>query len=124
MGKRKAKNASVLTGISTLFTTAKSVSDTFDLFGTKKRKRDLRLALLRNKYRDEELVQALMNGQFWQGQTASQLADALGDPEAIDNVQLKSRKREIWKYGSTGINRYSLRITLDDDLVATWVEKN
>jgi hypothetical protein len=124
MAKRKAKGASVLTGISTLFTTAKSVSDTFDLLGTKKRSREERLARLRAKYKEEDLVQALMNRQFWQGQTASQLTDALGAPNAIDNVQLKSRKREIWKYEPTGVNRYSLRITLDDDLVATWVEKN
>jgi len=124
MSKRKTQSASILTGISTLFTTAKSISNTFDLFGAKKRDREARLASLRAKYRDEGLVQALMNGQFWQGQTASQLKDALGDPHAKDDVLLKSRKREIWKYRPIGVNRYSLRITLDDDLVAGWVEKN
>lgn len=124
MAKRKTQGASILTGISTLFTTAKSISSAFDLFGAKKRDREARLASLRAKYRDEGLVQALMKGQFWQGQTASQLKDALGDPQAKDDVQLKSRKREIWKYRPIGVNRYSLRITLDDDLVASWVEKN
>jgi hypothetical protein len=124
MAKRQAQGASILTGISTLFSAAKSVSTAFDLFGTKKRSRDERLAYLRAKYRDEGIIQALINGQFWQGQTASQLADALGDPHAIDDVQLKSRKREIWKYRPIGVNRYGLRITLDDDLVAGWVEKN
>jgi hypothetical protein len=124
MAKRKTQGASILTGISTLFITAKSISKALDLFGTKKRSRNARLAYLRAKYNDEGMVQALMNGQFWQGQTSGQLKDALGYPHAIDDVQLKSRKREIWKYRPIGVNRYSLRITLDDDLVACWVEKN
>jgi len=124
MAKRKAANgASVLAGISTLFNTAKTLSNNFDVLGKKKRQRNERFAYLWAKYRDGRLVHALMSEQFWEGQTASLLKDSLGPPAAIDNIQMKSRKREIWKYQPNGINRYLLRITLDDDVVVAWEQK-
>jgi hypothetical protein len=79
-----------------------------------------RIAYLRNKYGDEETVQRIMHRHFWQGQTAAQLTDSLGAPLGVDTKLLASRKREVWKYNSRGKNRYGLRITLDDDVVAGW----
>jgi hypothetical protein len=81
------------------------------------------LARLREKYQDEEVVQRIFAGFFWQGQTAEQLRDALGDPVEIDSKLLKTKKKEIWKYGHRGGARYDLRITLDDDLVVGWDQK-
>ncbi|AKE51636.1 hypothetical protein [Kangiella geojedonensis] len=75
------------------------------------------------KYQDEELVEALIKRSFWQGQTAEQLLDSLGQPHDIDQKVLKSKKREVWKYNHQGGNRYGLRITLDNDQVAGWDQK-
>lgn len=85
---------------------------------TKKR----RTALMK-KYQDEDLVDSLMSQSFWQGQTADQLMDSLGNPEDIDQKILKTKKKEVWKYNYQGANRYGLRITLDNDLVVGWDQK-
>lgn len=57
---------------------------------------------------------------FWRGQTAEQLTDSLGPPAAIEVKLLKTKRREIWKYGHYEANRYSTRITLDNGIVTTW----
>jgi hypothetical protein len=88
------------------------------------RKRTARLSYLRMKYGDETVVQKIMQRRFWQGQTIEQLQDSLGHPASKDNGLLKTRKREVWKYQPSGRNRYRLRITLDDDVVVAWDQKN
>lgn len=75
------------------------------------------------KYRDEQLVQNLLDERFWQGQTAEQLRDSLGEPLDIDQKVLKTKVKEVWKYEQTGKNRYGLKITLDDGIVVSWDQK-
>ena len=87
-------------------------------------KRAARLAFLRAKYGDENIVQRIMRRNYWQGQTADQLRDSLGNPSAVDKNLLKTRKREVWKYQPTGVNRFRLRITLDDDVVVGYGHKD
>ena len=79
--------------------------------------------MLMKKYNNKELVDRLMKGMFWQGQTSDQLYDSLGRPLEIDQKVLKTKKKEIWKYNSTGKNRYALKITLDNDVVVGWDKK-
>ena len=86
---------------------------------TKKRRDALML-----KYDDAELVVALMDERFWQGQSSEQLLDSLGIPQDIDQKILKTKKKEVWKYNHQGGNRYGLRITLDNDLVVGWDQKS
>ncbi len=75
------------------------------------------------KYQDKETVNNIISRQFWQGQTAEQLIDAIGAPEDIDVKVLKTKKKEIWKYDHQRGNRYELRITLDNDIVVGWDQK-
>jgi hypothetical protein len=84
------------------------------------RKRAARFSYLRAKYSDESVARAIMRHEFWEGQTREQLLDARGSPQAIDQVLLKTRKREVWKYQPVGKNRYRVRITLDDDVVVSY----
>lgn len=83
-----------------------------------------RIAYLRDKYGDEAIVQRILERIPWQGQTAEQLRDSVGSPVSIDNKVMATRKREVWKYKPSGRNRYALRITLDDDVVIGWDQKN
>ena len=83
-----------------------------------------RHALLMEKYGDEKLVHELENGYFWQGQTAEQLRDALGEPEDIDEKVLKTKVKSVWKYNHLGGNRYGLRINLDNAVVTGWDQKD
>lgn len=78
---------------------------------------------LLQKHGDCELVDSILAGRYWHGQSAEQLLDALGYPSEKDHKRLKTIDREVWKYRRTGRNRFALRITLDDGRVATWDEK-
>jgi len=41
----------------------------------------------------------------------------------IDEKVLKSKTKQTWKYQPTGVNRYALRIHLDDEIVVGWDDK-
>lgn len=84
---------------------------------------EARHAALTTKYSDKKIVDDIMRGAYWQGQTAEQLLDSLGQPADIDEKVLKTRKREIWKYHQLSANRFGLRITVENDVVAGWDEK-
>lgn len=86
--------------------------------------RQKRLAYLRGKYSDEEVVQAIFNGHFWQGQTSEQLKDSLGPPVDVDHKLLKTKSKDIWKYHHRGANRYALRITIENGIVVGWDKKS
>lgn len=82
-----------------------------------------RVMYLREKYKDETLVDRILSGEFWQGQTAEQLRDTLGTPLDTDSDVLKTKIKEVWKYRQFGVNRYGLRIKLENDVVVGWEEK-
>ena len=69
---------------------------------------------------DEGLVAPVEREELWIGETADQLRNAYGEPDGVDVKPMKTRTREIWKYGRTGRNRYSTRITLDNGTVVRW----
>jgi hypothetical protein len=85
--------------------------------------RQKRIVYLRTKYGDERVVEWILQRRFWQGQTSQQLMDSLGNPRGIDRKSMATRKREVWKYNPRGVNRFGLRITLDNDIVANWDQK-
>ena len=78
---------------------------------------------LLEKYGDEQLVEKLMQGMFWQGQPEEQLLDSLGTPLDIDQRVMKTKTKEVWKYDETGKNRYALKITLENGEVVGWDQK-
>ena len=89
----------------------------------KSNKRKERLRYLMDKYQDAHVVEKIMSGFIWQGQTSEQLRDSLGDPAAVDNKVLKTKTKEIWKYGYQGGNRFNLRVTVENDQVIGWDKK-
>lgn len=86
-------------------------------------KKQKRLTYLHKKYQNNDLVQKIFKGYFWQGQNESELIDSLGKPEAIDRKVLKTKTKEIWKYNPQGANRYGLRITVENGKVIGWDKK-
>jgi len=78
-----------------------------------------RQALL-EKYTDPAIVEAIMQRNYWVGQTNEQLNDALGPPADIDERVLKTKVKHTWKYHKRGRNRYALRVILDNGIVVGW----
>lgn len=89
-------------------------------------------ALIRNYRRRKFLTEKygkviadeMMKRAVWQGMTAEQLFDSLGEPNDKDTQRLKSKSRETWKYGRIGKNRYKERYHLEDDVVIGWTDTN
>lgn len=92
----------------------------FVLKAAAKRKK---LEYLTDKYGNAQIADNIFNHRFWHGQTAEQLVDSLGNPYGVDRKLLKTMKREVWKYNPRGVNRYGLRITLDNGIVSSWDHK-
>jgi hypothetical protein len=88
-----------------------------------RQRQKLRDALMQ-KYRDYRIVDNIMNGCIWQGQTIPQLIDSIGRPVSVDQKVLKTKKKEIWKYHYQGANRFGLRIILENDIVIGWEQKS
>jgi len=82
-----------------------------------------RRAALVAKYGDPQIVERIMTKTIWVGQTSEQLRESLGEPPDIDEKVLKTKKKQTWKYGHKGGDRYALRITVEDDAVAGWDER-
>jgi hypothetical protein len=87
------------------------------------RRIDERRAALLQKYGNPEVVEKIMSGSVWQGQSAEQLRDSLGEPLDIGERVLKKNTRHTWKYERTGVNRFALRITLENGVVVGWDDK-
>lgn len=83
-----------------------------------KRAEEERFRTLLEKY-GEDIGRRVFKKEFWIGQTAGQLLDSRGRPDGIDSKTMATRSREIWKYKSYSdrTNSYSLKITLDDEVV-------
>lgn len=86
----------------------------------KKRRMAERIAELLNKYGDREIVDRIIDKNYWQGQTTEMLIDSLGSPSAVEEEILKTKKKEIWKYFPEGSNHFKLRVTLENDVVVGW----
>lgn len=80
-------------------------------------------SLLLDKYRDETVVEKIMAGEIWQGQTEEQVFEALGRPVDIDEKVLKARVRQTMKYGEDGKKRFKLRVIVENGVVVGWEKR-
>jgi len=82
-----------------------------------------RIAALRARY-PEDVVQRILAGHIWQGQSEEQLIETLGQPVEVDHKVLKTVRREVWKYQQTSAQRFALRITVENGYVMGWDKKS
>lgn len=86
-------------------------------------KKKKRLRYLEQKYVNKRKVEKIINGDIWQGETAEQLVDSMGNPEVIDDTLLKTQKKVVWKYGRRGAKSYNLIVNLEKGIVVRWEGK-
>ncbi len=83
---------------------------------------------LMNKYNDKTLVDKLLEKKIWQGQTAEQLIDSIGHPAHVEQEDLKTNSREIWKYEPAISGRITwsstsspnFTVTIENGKVLSW----
>lgn len=96
------------------------------VYRKKKRREEVerRRAALLAKYHDPEIVDKIMQRLIWQGQSQEQLVESLGRPADIDQKVMKTKVKETWKYNQMGTNRFGLRITIENNIVIGWEQKD
>jgi hypothetical protein len=65
-------------------------------------------------------AERILKNEIWQGMTRKMLLEAMGEPVDVDQNILKSKKKETWKYGWEGANRFKLQVFLENDVVVGW----
>jgi hypothetical protein len=88
------------------------------------KRRKERLLALAERFGSEDVAQDIMLQKFWSGQTEEMLVESLGPPAEVDKQVLKTKRKEVWKYGETRKNQFSLRITLENGRVVSWDQKS
>lgn len=83
----------------------------------------MRRKILLARYGDPVAVDKIMRHFIWQGMSAAQVNDALGEPELKEQKVMKTKTVETWKYGQKTRTRFQWRITLEDGAVTGWEEK-
>ena len=64
-----------------------------------------------------EYARLILDGDIQQGMTKEMLLESLGEPDDVDEEQVRSKIRQTWKYDQVGLNRYENRVHLENDVV-------
>jgi hypothetical protein len=68
----------------------------------------------------EHAAALILAHQVWQGMTDEQLTESWGIPDDKDTEIKRATKKETWKYGQIGKNRFSDRVFLENGIVIGW----
>lgn len=79
-----------------------------------------RVDYLREKYKDESIVQDILDKRPWVGETYEQFLDSFGEADHVQYIRLKNKSREVWHYERIGKGKYKRSYTLDDDVLCAW----
>ena len=84
------------------------------------------IASLLNKYKDQDIVDKIMNDEYWQGMTEGMLFDSLGGPGKHKEDVLKERIKTLYYFNpsddSQENTKYKFEVTVENDLVVGWRE--
>lgn len=67
-----------------------------------------------------EIAARLVRQELWRGETLEMLIHSFGRPEAVDEEALKTKTKHVLKWGHLGGYRYTMRVTLENDVVVGW----
>jgi sulfite reductase beta subunit-like hemoprotein len=87
-------------------------------------RRKARFRELIARFGSEEVADDIMNRRFRTGWSEEMLRASLGEPDAVDEQRLKTKRKEVWKYGERRKNQFALRITIENGRVVGWDQKS
>lgn len=77
------------------------------------------------KYKNQRVVDRIIEQILWEGETYEQVVDSLGRAKSIDLKVFKGNKREILKYNYDKYKiRYLTKVTLENGKIIGWEELN
>jgi uncharacterized protein len=68
----------------------------------------------------EQAADLILARKVWQGMTDEQLIESWGSPDDKDSEIKRATRKETWKYGQIGKNRFSDRVFLENGIVIGW----
>lgn len=86
----------------------------------KKLEASLRRLELVEKYGLDENIDAIMNREYWIGQTKDMLFDSLGHPANEESHVTKTKSIEILKFDPDDNGKFMLQVRLENGIVAGW----
>lgn len=86
--------------------------------------REKQCAYLLSKYKKQDIVDRILNNEYWKGQTTDQLEDSIGPAHAVDRQVLKTKTKETWKYHEVKRGQFSTRIEIENGQVVGWSAKD
>jgi hypothetical protein len=86
------------------------------------RQRQERWKSLCDRYGEENAAK-IWSGNLWLGCTTDMMLEILGQPLAVDEKVLKTKTKHTYKYRPTGVNRYALRVFVENSQVIGWEDK-
>lgn len=93
-----------------------------ELAAAEEEQRRQRYASLEHRF-GIDIAQAIWKHQYWQGATSDMIVESLGAPAEIKERVYKTKTKMTYCYHRTGVNRYALKIHIENDAVVGWDEK-
>lgn len=87
------------------------------------RQRAARWSHLCGKY-GEDMARRVWTGRLWLECPIDAMIEMLGPPAGVDEKVLKTKTKHTYKYRPTGVNRYDLRVFVEEDRVVGWEDKS
>lgn len=83
----------------------------------------LRREMIEQAYANSPYKLDILNGSIRQGMTANMVVSAWGPPAAIDRKVLKTKTKEILKYGPGPGRSFANKVTIEDGIVVGWEQR-
>jgi len=83
----------------------------------------LRQEMIEQAYANSPYKLDILNGSIRQGMTANMVVAAWGPPAAIDRKVLKTKTKEVLKYGPGPGRSFANKVMIEDGIVVGWEQR-
>jgi len=91
---------------------------------SRRKRRASWVSFLKDTFDDESIVQGIIDGEVWRGQTEEQLIASIGPPDTVDEKALKTKTKHLFKYRVPNSKKLRMVVTFEDGEVVGWDKKD